>query len=51
MDEKLHVKWMNMPYQMDGKMTYMGRFGVRPLAMAQWLLLTYQVDGHHISNG
>jgi hypothetical protein len=27
MDEKLHIKWMNMPYQMDGKLTYMGASG------------------------
>jgi len=28
--KKLHIKWMNMPYQMDGKMTYMDALGVRP---------------------
>jgi len=27
MDEKLLIKWMNMPYQMDGKLTCMGALG------------------------
>jgi hypothetical protein len=27
MDEKLHVKWMNMPYQIGWKNDTYGRFG------------------------